>query len=213
MLPFLIRTDWASEQWGFWGGKGGRGGGGGMALVIPRSMVQDYENTLFSSDSCQSNSVARQFCGWVPFPKDTKYMRNIFQDKSTTLNVSPCSNLILLDLALPARSGAGSGDAHLAEKVSSEVQMKLLEPTTLVTNPESLKEHLWNAIILPLLHVQVLPPLEASSSRSWPWYFRRAAGWWDTEYFRVECKRDWLPNNKPTTTKKKTTRSTFNSIF
>lgn len=42
-------------------------------------------------------------------------MENIFRDKSITLHLSYCFNLILLDLTVTARSGAGPGDAQLAE--------------------------------------------------------------------------------------------------
>lgn len=56
--------------------------------------------------------------------KDTKYMKTVFQDKSMTLELSYCSNLILLDLAGTAGPQAGSGDPHLAENVCLKGQMK-----------------------------------------------------------------------------------------
>ena len=77
------------------------GWGSGVWSSVPISTVQHYE--------------------------DTKYMKNILQDKSMTPDLSYCSSLILLDRAGTARSGAGSGGAHLAENVCLKVQMKLLE--------------------------------------------------------------------------------------
>lgn len=63
-------------------------------------MVQHYEDTYilkwFLSKQFQHQAVL-----WMSAtPKDTKYLKNIFQDKSITLDFSYGSNLILLDLAL-----------------------------------------------------------------------------------------------------------------
>ena len=44
-----------------------------------------------------------------------------------------------------------------------------------------------------ITQVKVLPPLEASPSKSWPCYFKRAVGQWNTEYFMIKSISDRLP--------------------
>lgn len=43
-----------------------------------------------------------------------------------------------------------------------------------------------------ITQVKVLPPLEASPSKSSPCYFKRAMGRWNTEYFMIKSKSDRL---------------------
>lgn len=65
-------------------------GGSGHSSRFPRCSIM--RTLTFSNDSCQGNSTARQFCGFSAIPRDTKYMKNIFRDKSITLDLSYCFN-------------------------------------------------------------------------------------------------------------------------